>query len=234
MLSIQAITFDLDDTLWDIGAVIVEAEKNIYQWLSTHCPKSTERYSLADMQQARMEAVDEFPELSHDLGELRRLAFKKVLSTTGYDESWVNRAFERFMVMRNNVELYPDALPVLAALAQVYPLASLTNGNADLEQIGINHHFSVTISAKDHGVAKPHQDIFLAACRALQCDPREVLHIGDSPEHDVLGAANAGLRTVWLNRRGESWRHSEKADFEAADLNQVLEFLKTTINRNRI
>jgi len=234
MLSIQAITFDLDDTLWDIGAVIAEAEKNIYQWLSIHCPKSTERYSLGDMQQARVDVVDEFPEFSHDLSELRRLAFKKVLSTTGYDQSWVDRVFERFMVMRNNVELYPDALPALEALAQFYPLASLTNGNADLERIGIIHHFSATISAKDHGVAKPHQDIFLAACRALQCEPREVLHIGDSPEHDVLGAANAGLRTVWLNRRGDTWQHSEKADFEAADLNEVLQIFETTINRNRV
>ena len=234
MLSIQAITFDLDDTLWDIGAVIAEAEKNIYQWLSTHCPKSTERYSLVDMQRARVEVVDEFPELSHDLSGLRWLAFKKVLSSTGYDDSWADRAFERFMVMRNNVVLYPDALPALQTLAQVYPLASLTNGNADLERIGIDHHFSVTISAKDYGVAKPHQDIFLAACRALHCEPREVLHIGDSPEHDVLGAANAGLRTVWLNRRGETWQHSEKADFEAADLNEVLQFFESTTNLNVI
>ncbi|GAG92930.1 unnamed protein product, partial [marine sediment metagenome] len=67
-------------------------------------------------------------------------------------------------------------------------------------------------------------------CRALKCEPREVLHIGDSPEHDVLGAANAGLRTVWLNRRGETWQHSEKADFEAANLNEVLQFFESTIN----
>jgi len=226
MFSIQAITFDLDDTLWDIGPVIVEAERNIYQWLSTHCPKVTERYSPADLQQARAEVVCEYPKYSHDLSELRWLALKKVLSATGYDDSWVDRAFEQFMLLRNNVKLFPDALPALETLAKSYPLASLTNGNADLERIGINHHFSATITARDHGVAKPHRDIFFAACRALEREPREVLHIGDSPEHDVLGAARSGLRTVWLNRRGDTWQHPEKADLEAADLNEVLQYLK--------
>lgn len=225
MMSIRAITFDLDDTLWEIGPVIEQAERIVYQWLSTNCPRVTERFSASDMQQVRKEIVAEYPQYAHDLSHLRWLSLQRILSSAGYEESRVDQVFDQFMALRNNVEFFPDALPALTKLSENYPLASLTNGNADLELIGIRHHFTTTICARDHGVAKPHRDIFHAACCALRCEPREVLHIGDSPEHDVLGAADAGLRTVWLNRRGDTWEYSQKADIEARDLHDVLRHL---------
>jgi putative hydrolase of the HAD superfamily len=222
MLSIRAITFDLDDTLWAIGPVIERAERVIYRWLSVHCPRVAEQFTLADMQRARSQVFEEHPDHTHDLSRLRWLAFEKVLAAAGYGESMVDRVFDEFMRLRNEVELFPDALPALERLSQAYPLASLTNGNADLELIGIRQHFTATVSARDHGVAKPHSDIFHAACSVLGCEPREVLHIGDSPEHDVLGAVEAGLRSVWLNRRGDVWLHPRTADIEASDLLEVL------------
>lgn len=225
MQSIRAITFDLDDTLWEIGPVIENAEREIYRWLAIHCPRVIGQFSLDDMQRVRAVIAEEYPQYAHDLSRLRWLAFEKILSAAGYDESSVEQVFDEFMALRNSVEFFPDALPALERLSEVYPLASLTNGNADLELIGISHHFTATICAKDHGVAKPHRDIFHAACRALECEPGEVLHIGDNPEHDVLGAVDAGLRAVWLNRRGDTWAHRESADIEAKDLNEVLRHL---------
>lgn len=222
---IRAITLDLDDTLWEIDPVIDQAERHIYKWLSLNCPKVTDMYTLQDMQQIRTQVVDEFPSFAHDFTELRKLAFRKILYTTGYDESWVSQAFEQFMAMRNKVKLFPDALPALEKLAEHFPIASVSNGNADLSKIGIRHHFSAIITAREHGVAKPHRDLFLAACHALDCEPNGVLHIGDHPEHDVLGAASAGLQTIWLNRHGNTWPHAKRADAEASDLNEVLQLL---------
>lgn len=225
MIAIRAITFDLDNTLWEIEPVIVAAEQHIYDWLSQHCPQVTDQYSLQDMRKIREEIVEEHPEYAHDLGELRKLALRKVFSTTTLAESWVERAFDEFMHMRHKVEFYPDVIPALEQLARAYPMASLTNGNADLSRIGIDHHFTVNITARDCGVAKPDRSIFLTACRALNCEPSAVLHIGDDPEHDVLGAANAGLRTIWLNRRSLDWRHPKRADAEAVDLHEVVQML---------
>lgn len=225
MISTKAITFDLDDTLWEIEPVIAEAEQHTYKWLSVNCPKVTEIYSLLDIQNIRHDIADEFPEHAHDLSELRRLAFSKIFSATEYGDYWVDRAFQQFMHMRNQVQLFPDALPALNKLARRFPIASVTNGNADLVQIGIKHHFKATITAKDYGVAKPHRDLFWAACGALHCKPGEVLHIGDHPVHDVLGAAGAGLQTIWLNRKGHTWQHAQKADAEVKNLGEVLQVL---------
>ena len=38
-MSIQLITFDLDDTLWDVGPVIHSAENSLRDWLGQHAPR---------------------------------------------------------------------------------------------------------------------------------------------------------------------------------------------------
>jgi putative hydrolase of the HAD superfamily len=63
----------------------------------------------------------------------------------------------------------------------------------------------VTITAREAGHAKPDAPIFHAACAALSVQPHEVLHVGDDPWLDVVGAAGVGMRTCWLNRRNEKW-----------------------------
>jgi putative hydrolase of the HAD superfamily len=82
---------------------------------------------------------------------------------------------------------------------------ALTNGNADLARIGIDDHFAGCIAAREAGHAKPDAPIFHAACARLRLAPHEVLHVGDDPELDIAGARGAGLRSCWINRRGESW-----------------------------
>lgn len=42
----------------------------------------------------------------------------------------------------------------------------------------------------------------LAGVRALGLDPADVVMVGDDPEADIVGAAEAGLATVWVGRAG--------------------------------
>jgi putative hydrolase of the HAD superfamily len=81
-------------------------------------------------------------------------------------------------------------------------LGSISNGNADLEIIGLAQHFKVSIAASDFGVAKPDASIFLAACAALGVAPHEAVYVGDDLYFDVTGAQGAGMRAVWMNRKG--------------------------------
>src|SRR5204863_2052863 len=105
----------------------------------------------------------------------------------------------------NQIDFYPDALAALARLAAYGPVLALTNGNADLARIGIDGHFAGCIAAREAGHAKPDAPIFHAACAQLRLAPHEVLHVGDDPELDIAGARGAGLRSCWINRRGEPW-----------------------------
>jgi 2-haloalkanoic acid dehalogenase type II len=223
--SIQAITLDLDDTLWPIEPVILRAERRLHDWLRTHCPRAAESYSITAMRSLRDRIARENPHLAHDFSAQRRLSLQTALTEHGYTDLHVEDAYTEFYAARNEVECYADVLPALAQLAARFPLVSLTNGNADIERIGIAHLFRFSISSRDCGVAKPAPEIFHAACQRLGLPPSAVLHVGDDPDLDVVGAGAAGLRTAWINRTGVAWSHAHQPDLIAHDLTALADLL---------
>jgi FMN phosphatase YigB (HAD superfamily) len=68
----KAILFDLDDTLWPIAPVILQAEESVYAWLREHAPRVAERFSIDSLRQARLALLARQPEFHLDLGKLRR------------------------------------------------------------------------------------------------------------------------------------------------------------------
>jgi FMN hydrolase / 5-amino-6-(5-phospho-D-ribitylamino)uracil phosphatase len=119
-----------------------------------------------------------------------------------------------FLEARNEVELYPEVTAALARLGGRYALASLSNGNADLERIGLDHLFRVSLNARQIGAAKPERRCFERLAAALALDAHEILYVGDDPLLDVEAARAAGCRSAWMNRRGQVW----PAQLTAADL----------------
>jgi putative hydrolase of the HAD superfamily len=81
--------------------------------------------------------------------------------------------------------------------------------------------FDFAINAVDVGVAKPAPDMFVAACDRLDLEPPEIVHVGDDPEHDVLGAARVGMRTVWVNRAAKPWPGGRRADAEIRSFEEL-------------
>ena len=178
-MRIRAITLDLDDTLWPIEPVMLRAEETLDAWLKTHCPRAAQTYPIAAMRELRDRIARENPHLAHDFTEQRRLSLQAALLPHGYDDTHVDSAFTAFYDARNEIECYPDSLAALQRLAEKFPLVSITNGNADLERIGLAHFFRHIITARGCGVAKPNGRIFTLACTKLNLHPREVLHVGD-------------------------------------------------------
>jgi putative hydrolase of the HAD superfamily len=201
----KALSLDLDDTLWPIWPVIEKAEAALNAFLAERCPSTAAMYPVHEMRALRDRIAAQYPQFSHDFTRQRRLSLAHALRSAGDDEVHVEDAFNAFYNARNEVEFYPDALEALERLAARWPIAALTNGNADLTAIGISHRFAVTITAREAGHAKPDAPIFHAACAALSVQPAQVLHVGDDPWLDVAGAAAVGMRTCWINRRAEEW-----------------------------
>ncbi|HSH43556.1 MAG TPA: HAD family hydrolase [Arenicellales bacterium] len=226
MKEIRAITLDLDDTLWPIDPVIEAAEARVYDWLCENCPDIGRSHSIESLREARLDIARLESGIAHDVTELRRRSLRAILVDDGsYPETYVDQAMEVFLEHRNRVALFPDARPFLERASRKYPLVSLSNGNADLQRIGLGDLFTAQVAAGEVGAAKPDPQIFRAACERLALQPRQVLHIGDHPEHDILGAARAGIRTVWINRNGAQWDGAARADHEVTDLEQVLDLL---------
>lgn len=224
----RALSLDLDDTLWPIWPSIERAERALDEFLQAHCPRTAQRFPIHRMRRLRDEVAAQHPHLAHDYTQQRRISLERALHESGDDVGRADDALEAFYATRNQVEFYPDAMAALARLSARWPVAALTNGNADLGRIGIQAHFRVFVSARDEGHAKPEAPIFLATCERLGVEPADVLHVGDDPLLDVVGARRAGLRSCWINRKKESWPAGlPRPDLEFATLAGLADWLES-------
>ena len=202
----RVISLDLDDTLWPVAPVIAAAEAALQSWLREHHPRAVVGLTVDSMRDLRNRVAERFPLKSHDLTFLRRQALAEMFAAAGYpDGPAVDDAFEIFLSQRNRVEFYADVLPALTRLRAKYRLFALSNGNADLERCGIADLFEGHVTASAAGAAKPDARIYAHLLRAAGVPPIEVLHVGDDPLADVVGATQAGLQAVWLNRDARPW-----------------------------
>jgi len=103
---------------------------------------------------------------------------------------------------------FPDAEPVLKALAADHHLGIVSNSSLEhqrrkLDRIGLLPYFGdAVVCSEEHGAAKPSPSVFLAGCESLGLPPHEVAYVGDKYEVDGLGARDAGLTSYWLDRAG--------------------------------
>ena len=223
---LRAIALDLDDTLWPIWPTIRRAEQVLQDWLRPHAPRAAAL--CADREAAtriRQDVNARLAHLAHDLSALRREAIRQVLREVGEDTALADPAFEVFFAARQQVSLFDDALPALQRLAARYPLVAISNGNADVQRVGIGAYFQASVSARDCGVAKPDPRIFWAAAERLLVQPHELLHIGDDAALDVVGARRAGMPCIWLNRDRQDWAHPGEAPPTVSGLTELVDHL---------
>ena len=223
---IKLLTIDLDDTLWPCMPVIVHAEEVSYQWLDAHLPKITRRYTIETLRDKRKQLLQREPLLVNDLSEARRVHFRELADELDYDYDWIDEGFKVFHDARQKVTLYDDVLPALKQLKSKFHLVALTNGNADIQKIGLGDLFDRQISAADVMAAKPDPAMFHRAMQYYDVTPEQTLHVGDHEVHDIDGAHRAGIAGVWVNRANLSWQETDySADYEVSDLNGLLELL---------
>lgn len=202
----RALTLDLDDTLWPVWPAIARAEALLHGWLREHAPATAARFDTAALRLLRDQVGREFPERGHDLSWLRLTSIARALAMAGDDPALADAGFEVFFAERQRVELFAEVSQALQTLAGRYPILALTNGNADLQRIGLAGHFSGCLTAREFGVAKPDARLFHEACRRLGHEPSQVLHIGDDWALDIEGAHAAGLPSAWVHREGHAPR----------------------------
>ncbi len=198
--SITAITLDLDDTLWPVWPTIERAERLLHEWLAANAAATAARHDTVSLRRVRNALSIENPQWAHDLTMIRRESIRRVLGECGDDPALADAAFEVFFAARQEVVLFDDALAALQRIAARYPVLGLTNGNADLQRVGLAAHFRGCITAREFGAGKPEPAIFHEACRRLDVPPAQVLHVGDDPLVDVAGALRAGLQAAWVRR----------------------------------
>jgi len=231
--TIRAICFDLDNTLWEVGPVLERAERILADWLEARYPRIPQLFSPGAVLEVRAGILAEQPERAHDLTFLRHESYARMAQAAGYDRSIAQEAFALWHAARNRCVPFAEVVPSLGQLAGMsYRLATLSNGNADLEVIGLAHHFEVRLHAAALGCAKPDSRAYAALADALTLQPAEILFVGDEPQADVIGPRSVGMQTVWVNRGAQAWPEEHApADHEIAHLGELVALLAGTAAR---
>lgn len=222
---IKAITFDLDDTLWPVWPAVGRAEQLMMEWLQQHAPRIVEQFGVDGLRDLRDQIAKKKPELSYHISLMRILAMREAAIASGYSPEVGEQAFEVMWRERNRVDLYDDVLPALEdILSSGMTVGALSNGNADVDQVGLGKFFDFALNAVSGGGPKPGEAMFLRAALLAKCECQQIIHVGDDLSSDVAGAAAAGMVTIWLNRTGEK-SASDFADFEISSLSELSSIL---------
>ena len=228
----KAITFDLDDTLYDNRPVIRRAEQAMYDWLASEHPV-TNGMGTARWQALKQAVAQVDPMLRHDVTQWRFEYLKIGLMQFGYSLAKAEQAAKagvaHVLAVRNQVDVPAETHRVLQALAARVPLVAITNGNVDVEKIGLAPYFSAVFMAGRDGMAKPEPALFVQAARHLALPSETILHVGDHPVTDVGGAVLNGFRACWFNDQARQWGDDARAqwqpDVEITALAQLLPLL---------
>lgn len=199
--NIEALSFDLDDTLYENHPLMIEAEKKLLSHITNHYPQA-QTLTRKDWRQLKLTHLKASPALMSDMGELRRLTLQTGLSSVGYQGEVLKQAvsdcFDYFYHQRSNFKVNKNICSLLEELGNRAPLVAITNGNVNLEQIGIADYFTHCFKASVTQPMKPHKKMFDLASDALNVEHRKILHVGDNLEKDVMGAISAGMQSAWF------------------------------------
>ena len=209
MPEIKLITFDLDDTFWDIKNTIISAEINSRKWIEDRIKKKIEWGTFDDFLEIRNKLIKKNPSLDYDLGLLRKKMIsyhtQKYFKNQKDLDEFIEEAYMFFLEERHKVEFFDGVIPVLEKLSLNYKLGVLTNGNADIKKLGIDHMFDFSVSSMDVKSNKPDQGHFIRAKEVSQINFHNTLHVGDHPVNDVYGARELGINVMWFNLNNLVW-----------------------------
>jgi len=198
---LDAVLFDLDDTLLDRDAAIREfAERLADRYAGDLEPGSADRLVLS------------FPEWDQRGFRPRDAVYRDLVYRLSWRQPPDPEDFLHFWFT-----VFPEcAVPmtglttVLTALhEQGIRIGIVTNSTPRLQypkidRLGIRQLLSAILISAEVGIEKPDPRIFQIGCQRLGSRPNRTLFVGDHPTLDIRGAKDAGLSTAWMTR-GRAW-----------------------------
>lgn len=229
---VKALSFDLDDTLYDNHPFIISAEKAMYQRMIDVHPVAANT-DKAFWRGHRSEVLKSEPQLKNDMILLRQKTLTvgfKALGLTGTElKSSVDDVYDFFYEQRSNFKVDQHIIDTLEKLAESIPLVAITNGNVDLDRIGIRPFFKTCFHSSVIQPMKPNRAMFDLAKEHLGLASEDILHVGDNLEKDVMGGRHAGFKTAWyaINRHMDLSRETTSIlpDIQLANLSELLELI---------
>jgi putative hydrolase of the HAD superfamily len=227
---INAVLFDIDDTLFDSTTLAKMARMNaIKAMIDCGLPiKNVQKgYGLL------MKIVEKY-------GSNYDEHFDRLLETLGCTRE--PKIIAAGIVSYHDTKLgyikpNPDVIPTLIALRdEGCKLGIVSNGRSvkqweKLIRLGLHHFFDAVIISENVGSEKPQSKIFRIATEKLGVKPEEAAYVGDDLETDVFGANKAGLISIRVIKQ----KHEEpilnkdmRPKFTITKISELLSIIKPT------
>lgn len=218
-MPVRAIVFDLFDTLVDLrwerlpvaehrGTKLPASAPALHERVQSRCGVALDAFVETMKQGDRAFAETHY---RHDREVPTELRMTDMLRRLGIEDPGLASELTRLHmgVLRSGVEVVAHHGAVLDRLRQTARLGLCSNFShsetalAVLDQAGLLDRLdpAALVVSDAFGLRKPRAEIFAEVVTRLGVAPEETMHVGDSLRADVAGAANAGLRTVWITRR---------------------------------
>lgn len=228
---IEAILFDLDDTLYPEADFVRGGFAVVAEELQRRGAGPAER-------------TIELLESIH-FGEGREGVLDKAANRLRFSADWVPELVEMFRAHEPQIALPDETAAALETLHQRYKLGIVTDGHADVQRrkltaLGLAGLVDAIVVADDLGREhwKPDPMPLAVCCRGLGVRPTDAVFVGDYPPRDVVAAKRAGMTSVRIRTSGGYFADRDKrgwpqADFEIRELAE-LESVLAEIPRKKV
>lgn len=188
---IQAIVFDLDDTLYPQISYKRSGFKIVASWLA----------SKFNLEQAAVLA--ELEDILTEYGPSYPYMFDQLVERLGINEGVVSELVRRFIVHEPQIGCYEGVIPMLSRLRSNFRLGILTDGRYTVQQKKIS---ALELEKKVHeilysnamGMEKPALELFQWFEKRFKMDGDNILYVGDNPKKDFHGANLRKWTTVMV------------------------------------
>ena len=229
---IKGLLFDVNGTVIDIYTS--ESDDQIYRTVSNFLdyykirisPQIIKDEYFSRLRQQKKESAEEFPEFN-----VIKL-FSEMIEKYRSEES-LQVAPETVAILfraagRYKLEPYDGVIATLKQLAETYPMAAVSDGQAlwalpELYSTGLEKFFQFTIVSSDYGFRKPEPKMYELALQKMNLLPEEVIFVGNDMYRDIYGAHNIGMKTVFFrSNQGEQSYSGAEADYSIYNFRELL------------
>jgi putative hydrolase of the HAD superfamily len=232
--TLDAIFFDLDDTLFPTTAFARRARRNAVKAMVEAGLDLPEEMVYRELQEVIAEFTSNY---THHYDHL----IKRLGQSIGTN---INPA----LIIAAGMAAYHDT-----KFLEIAPYEDVPSLLADLKAAGlivgiITHGWTVKQAEKllrlgliphldpraifiseQVGISKPNPKLYSVALEALDLDPTRTMYVGDNPGHDVIPPKKLGMIATWASRGA---RHTLKetgveADHEVANFRQLRKILRS-------
>jgi HAD superfamily hydrolase (TIGR01549 family) len=230
-MTVKAVLFDMFDTL-----MLIEKDHAFYspavKSMHTYLAQNGVQVSFAAFRDAYIKARDALYEEADQKMEEPHFDFrvKNALQILGYtteaQSSLVQGATDAFcQEFMTYVRIDDNTTPVLKDLQAQYRLGIVSNFAIPecvtklLAKHELSDFFDVVIVSAAVNKRKPNPEIFKIALEKLKLQPAQAVFVGDTVDADVKGGKEAGMKTVYLERRPQK-------ELETINPDQIIKSLR--------